>query len=77
MKLKVGNPRTQPLSVVLEPWATEFLVAPGDHIEFRSAGPVPATAGFDVELHEDQVVIWPDWERALIHAHGSDGALID
>ena len=77
MKIRVGNFFSEPLRVVLEPWASEYFIAPKDHVDFRAEGPVPESARFDVEYHRDQIVILAEWEGALVYAYGSDGALID
>lgn len=77
MEIRISNNGGLPLRVVLEPWATEYLVAPGDHLRFRSATPIPENAHFLVEHSEDFVVVFPEWSGALVHAYASNGTLID
>lgn len=77
MKIKIENPSPKPICVVLEPWATEYIVNPKDHIVFESEGVLPEDAHFVVENHSSFIVIYPEWVGALVYAYASDGSRIN
>jgi hypothetical protein len=77
MQLRIANEENSPLLVILEPWATEYIIAPNDYIQLKAQGNTPADAYFLLEHRESTVIVTPEWEKALIHAYTSKGDLID
>ena len=77
MKLRVRNSENKDIVVILEPWATEFVVVPDDYIEFISDAEIPSGAHWLTEYHQGNIVVWPEWEGAIVSTYDSTGKLID
>ena len=77
MKLRINNAKNVDVKVVLEPWATEFIVAPGDFVDFIAEGSVPVDAYFQVDENEYGTIVCPEWEGALVYAYDAKGNRID
>ena len=77
MKVRIKNDRQSSIVVVLEPWATEFSLSPGDFLEFKAEGNVPESGFFEIESSDYGITVYPEWEKALICAFDSKGLKID
>lgn len=77
MKLRVRNDNSSNIIVVLEPWATEFVVMPGDFIDLVAVGNAQPEGYFEVESSSYGVTVHPEWDEALVHTFDSSGKLID
>jgi|7_EtaG_2_1085326.scaffolds.fasta_scaffold205439_1 hypothetical protein len=77
MKLRVRNDNSSNITVILEPWATEIEVMPGDFIDLVAVGNVPNDGYFEVESSSYGVTVYPEWHAALVHVFDSSGKLID
>jgi hypothetical protein len=73
MNVRITNSSNEILRVILEPWATEYEVAPQDYIEFRPENIVPEQASFHIEHKPAVVVVYPEWEHASVSVYGSSG----
>ena len=81
MKLRVSNNGESTLTVVLEPWATEFEVAKGDFIEFRLAGRSSPEACWLIQHSTYGVLVWAEGveegEAGIVSTYDSEGHLLD
>ena len=77
MQLRIKNNNDAPLLVILEPWATEHVVAPQDFIQLKPYGNIPNGAFFTFEHHSTFITVTPEWNGALVHFYSSTGKLID
>jgi hypothetical protein len=77
MKLRISNDKGEPLRVVLEPWAYEYNIAPGECIDFVAQGEVPADAFFQVDVSNYGNIVYPEWESPLVVACNALGEEID
>ena len=77
MKLRVSNSEEKDIVVILEPYATEFTVKPGDYIEFVSDTEIPKDSHWLTESNQGNIVVWPEWEGGIVSTYDSAGNLID
>jgi hypothetical protein len=54
---RVRNRRKDTITLVLEPWATEYPMRPGDELEIRESGPEPDEL-LEIEIEASRVVIF-------------------
>lgn len=76
MKLRINNDKSQAIKVVLEPWASEYQLMPGDYMDYVSEGNAPDGAYFQVNDSEYGIILYPEWEKALVYAYNSKGEVI-
>jgi len=59
-QLQLSNSTAQPLTLWIEPWGHDFLVAPGDNINMLFSG--LTTSYLEIEFKEDCCIIysWPN-----------------
>jgi hypothetical protein len=65
INLKLTNSLGTPRTVVLEPWTTEYVLAPGRTFEIVAEGDLSYSLG--IELFEEQVIV---------HSLDSEGAML-
>lgn len=77
MRLRLQNSKEDTLRVVLEPWASEVMLKPGESVWVVADGTAPIGASFDVESHDYGLVVTPEWENALAHFCDEAGNRVD
>ena len=60
MKIRVRNSKQSEIKVVLEPWASEYMVAPGDYIEFVAESQIPRDGYFEIEESSYGITVTPE-----------------
>ena len=71
----VVNGTKHPLRFIIEPWASELTMAPGQKLIVCGAGPGPA--GFEVEYGPDFVMV-SGWggSVATVHEYDDNGSIL-
>ncbi len=77
MKLRITNDRPDEIKVVLEPWANEYTLAPGDSVDFVAQGELPADAFFQVDESIYGTIVYAEWENPLVGVFNAAGEQID
>lgn len=74
IKLKLKNSLATPRTVVLEPWTTEYVLAPGRTFEIVAEGDLSYPV--EIELFEEQVIVYSlDSEGAMLRVFENGKAL--
>lgn len=75
-RITVENTAARPLTFVLEPWANEHPIAPGERFIVEAEGPAGEEAQLYVEQSEDYLVVWA-WPGADARVLRADGSVIE
>ena len=76
-KIRVGNAKKQPVRVVLEPWALEWMLNPDDYLDFIAVTNCAQNGWFMVEDNDYGMIVWAQEAGILVHVYDSKGHLID
>jgi len=76
-KIRVSNAKKQPVRVVLEPWALEWMLNPDDYLDFIAVTDGAQNGWFMVEDNDYGMIVWAQEAGMLIHVYDSKGHLID
>jgi hypothetical protein len=71
----VANDASHPVTVIMAPWATEHVLAPGDAVVVEAEGPPGAHAELLVERTCDTAVVWA-WTGADARLLARDGRVL-
>lgn len=71
----VANDGSQPLTVILAPWAREHLLRPGDAVTVEGRGPAGSQAELLIERTCDTVVAW-GWPGSELRLLARDGRVL-
>lgn len=77
VKIRVGNAKKQPVRVILEPWASEWILDPDDYLDFISVTKGTQNEWFMVEDSSHGLIVWAQEAGMLVHVYDSKGHLID
>ena len=77
VKIRVVNTQKQPVRVVLEPWASEWILDPDDYLEFISVTNGAQNGWFMVEDSSYGLIVWAQEAGMLVDVYDSKGHLID
>ena len=73
-RIEVANTSGRELTFVLEPWANEHPIAPGERFTIEGRGPA-AYAEFFVEQIDDYLMVWA-WDGSDARVLRQDGSVI-
>jgi len=73
-RIEVRNSSDRPLTFILEPWADEHPIAPGERFIVEGEGPA-AYAEFIVEQTEDYLIVWA-WDGSDARVLREDGSIL-
>ncbi len=73
-RVVVENTTGHPLTLVLEPWANEYPMAPGDQYVIEGEGS-SEDAEFYTEVADDYYVVWA-WEGSDARVLREDGSVV-
>jgi hypothetical protein len=76
-RVTVQNTTERPLTFVLEPWANEHPIAPGEHITVEAEGPSGPDARLEVFPPEDDYLVVWSWAGSRARATRADGTVLD
>jgi hypothetical protein len=71
----VANDTSHPVTLIMEPWATEHVLTPGDAAVVEAEGPAGAHAELLVERTCDTAVVWA-WAGADARLLARDGRVL-
>jgi hypothetical protein len=74
-RIGVENSTENTVTLVLEPWATEYTIQPGEKRIIEADGPV-AYGGFHVVYGADVITVWA-WDGSDARILAADGTVID
>lgn len=75
-KIRVGNAKKQPIRVVLEPWALEWMLNPDDYLDFIAVTNDAQNEWFMVEDSDYGLIVWAQEAGMLVDVYDSKGCLV-
>lgn len=75
-KTRVLNGKKQPITVVLEPWALEWVLIPQDYLDFTSVSEGSELGWFIIEDHNYGLVVFPEGHFTQIYVYDSKGLIL-
>lgn len=75
-KIRVGNTQKQPIRVVLEPWALEWMLNPDDYLDFIAVTNGAQNEWFMVEDSDHSLIVWAQKAGMLVDVYDSKGCLV-
>lgn len=75
-KIRVGNAKKQPVRVVLEPWALEWMLNPDDYLDFIAVTNDAQNEWFMVEDSDYGLIVWVQEANTHVDVYDSKGRLV-
>lgn len=77
VKMRVGNTKKQPVRVILEPWALEWMLNPDDYLDFVAVTNGVQNEWFMVQDSDYGLIVWVQGANTHVDVYDSKGHLID